>query len=98
MARRRPRHAGAGDLLLSLRVLPRGAAQRVRQYPLSEHAGTGGILSRIRESAAAEPAGDSAHHVDGTGGAGGTAGGGGALAETVVAGGGRDGGGVGRGR
>ena len=50
-ARGRPRGARAGALLLSLRVLPHRASQRLRQYPLPEQPGHPGLFPRVRQSA-----------------------------------------------
>ena len=56
----RSRRARAGDLLLSLRVLPRRPAQHLREYPIPQQSRTPGLLSRVREPAGDEPAGASA--------------------------------------
>ena len=65
MVARRPRGAGAGALLLPLRILPHRAPQCLRQHPLSEHARVSRLLPRIRQPSQRQSAGDSEGDVDG---------------------------------
>src|SRR5262245_26352188 len=51
LVERRSRNSGACRLLLSLRILRNGSAQRLLEYPLLQHAGGTRVFPRVRESA-----------------------------------------------